>query len=60
MLQAGRPRVLFPKRSWDYVIWPNPSSRTVALGSTQPITEISKALPARKTNKLTAVCEPIV
>jgi hypothetical protein len=42
----------------------NPSSRTIALGSTQPLTEINaknfpggKGLPARKVNNLTAVYE---
>jgi hypothetical protein len=47
--------------------WPNPSSRTMALGSTQPLTEIStrnlpgsKRRPARKAGNLTAICEPIV
>jgi hypothetical protein len=41
MLQAGRSRVRFPMRSLDFFIWPNPSSRTMALGSTQPLTEMS-------------------
>jgi hypothetical protein len=46
---------------------PNPSSRTMALGSTQPLTEMStrnlpvgKGRPARKADNLTALCEPIV
>jgi hypothetical protein len=45
----------------------NPSSRTLALGSTQPLTEMStgiflgsKGRPACKTDKLTAIYEPIV
>jgi hypothetical protein len=47
----------------------NPSSRTMALGSTQPLTEMSisnfpgeggKGQPARKAENLTAICEPIV
>jgi hypothetical protein len=45
----------------------NPSSRTMALGSTQPLTEIStknlpggKRRPARKANNLTDICEPTV
>jgi hypothetical protein len=49
------------------VYLPNPSSRTMALGSTQPLTEIStrnlpggKERPARKADKLTAICEPTV
>jgi hypothetical protein len=47
--------------------WPNPSSRTMALGSTQPLTEMStrnlpggKGWPARGADDLTAICEPIV
>jgi hypothetical protein len=47
--------------------WPNPSSHTVALGSTQPPTEMStrnlpggKGRPARKADNLTAICEPNV
>jgi hypothetical protein len=46
---------------------PNPSSRTMALGSTQPLTEKStrnipggEGRPARKADNLTAVYEPIV
>jgi hypothetical protein len=38
-LQAGRPRVRVPMR-WIFN-WSNPSSRTMALGSSQPLTEIS-------------------
>jgi hypothetical protein len=41
MLQAGRSRVRFPMRSLDLFNLPNPSSRTMALGSTQPLTEMS-------------------
>jgi hypothetical protein len=47
--------------------WPNPSSRTMDLGSTQPLTEMStrnlpggRRRPARKTDNLTAISEPIV
>jgi hypothetical protein len=57
--QTGRSRVRFN--------WPNPSHRTMALGSTQPLTEISttnlsgdKGRPARKADNLTAICEPII
>jgi hypothetical protein len=46
---------------------PNPSSRTVALGLTQALTEVSKRnLPgvkgrlALKDNNLTAISEPII
>jgi hypothetical protein len=47
--------------------WSNPSNRTMALGSTQPLTEMStrnlpggKERPARGVDNLTAICEPIV
>jgi hypothetical protein len=47
---------------------PNSSRHTVALVSTQPLTEMrtknlsekDKALPARNADNLTAICEPIV
>jgi hypothetical protein len=46
--------------------WPNPSSRTMAVGSTQPLIEMStgnlpggKGRPARKADNLTAICETI-
>jgi hypothetical protein len=46
---------------------PTPSSRTMILGSTQPLKEMSarnlpggKGRPARKADNLTAICEPIV
>jgi hypothetical protein len=53
----------------DFFNLPNPSSRTMALGSTQPLTEMStrnlpgdgvKGGPMRKADNLTAICEPIV
>jgi hypothetical protein len=66
MLQAGRSRVRFPMRS-GFFNWRNPSGRTMALGSTQPLTEMNtrnlsrcKGRPARKADNLTAICEPIV
>ena len=40
MLQAGRSRVRFPMVSWEFFI-DNPSDRTMALGSTQPLKEMS-------------------
>jgi hypothetical protein len=47
--------------------WPNPSSRTMTLGSTQPLTEMStrslpggKARPAPKTDNLTTISESVV
>jgi hypothetical protein len=45
----------------------NPSSRTMALGSTQPLTEMSarnfpggKGRPAHKTDNHIVICAPIV
>jgi hypothetical protein len=65
MLQAGR--WASSPDEVDFFNWPNPSSRTMALGSTQPLTEMStrnipedKGRPARKADNLTAICEPIV
>jgi hypothetical protein len=68
MLQAERSRARFPMRSLDFFFnLPNSSSRTVALGSTQPVTEMSsrnlpggKGRPAHKVENLTAICEPII
>jgi hypothetical protein len=47
--------------------WPNPSSRIMALGLTQPLTEMStRNLPGSKgwleckADNLTAICEPTV
>jgi hypothetical protein len=66
MLQAGRSRDRIPDEV-DFFNLPNPSSRTMALGSTQPLTEMStrnipggEGRPARKADNLTAICEPIV
>jgi hypothetical protein len=66
MLQAGRPRDLIPMR-WIFFNLLNHSSRTMALESTQSLTEMStrnipggKGRPARKADNLTAICEPIV
>jgi hypothetical protein len=65
LLEAGRSRVPFPIMSLDFFNWPNPSSCTMALGSTQPLTEMStrnlsggEGRPARKAD-LTAICELI-
>jgi hypothetical protein len=63
MLQTGRSPVQVP----DKVDFFNSSNRTMALGSTQPLTEMStrnlsggkKRLVCRADN-LTAICEPIV
>jgi hypothetical protein len=66
MLQAGRTqdRIL---DEVDFFNLPNPSSHTMALGSTQSLTEMStrnvpggKMRPARKADNLPAICEPIV
>jgi hypothetical protein len=51
----------------DFFNLPSPSSGTMALGSTQPLTEMStrkltggKGRPARKADNLTAICKPTV
>jgi hypothetical protein len=41
MLQAGRSRVRVPMRSLTFYNLSNPSSRTMALGFTQPLTEMT-------------------
>jgi hypothetical protein len=63
MLQAGRLRVLFPMRSLVFFNLSNLSSRTMVLGSTQPVTEMStrnhpggKGWLALKADNLTAIC----
>jgi hypothetical protein len=67
MLQAGRSRVRFPMRSLGFFNRPNPFSLTMALESTQPLSEMStrnlpwgKGRPERKADNLTAICEPTV
>jgi hypothetical protein len=66
MLKAGRSRFRVPDEV-DFFNLPNPSSRTIVLGSTQPLTEMNtrnlsggKGRPTRKADNLTAICEPIV
>jgi hypothetical protein len=66
MLQAGRSPVQVPDEV-DFFNLPNPSSHTMALGLTQPLTEIStrnipggKKRPARRADNLAAIREPIV
>jgi hypothetical protein len=66
MLQAGRSPVRFPDEV-DFFNLPNPSSRTMALESTQLLTEMStrklrggKKGPARRADKLAAIYEPNV
>jgi hypothetical protein len=65
-LQVGRSLVRFPYEV-NFFNLPNASSRNMALGSTQSLTEMStrnlpggKRRPARKADNLTAICEPIV
>jgi hypothetical protein len=67
MLQAGRSRIRFPMRLTGLFNITNASSRNMALGSTQPLTEMStrnlpggKGRPAHKAENLTVICEPIV
>jgi hypothetical protein len=67
MLQAGRSRDRVPMR-WIFPNLPNPSGLTMALGSTQPLTEMStrnlikeknkpggKMRPARRADNLAAI-----
>jgi hypothetical protein len=56
-----------PDEIIGFSYWPNPSSHTMALGSTQRLTEMStrnfpggKERPARKADNLTATCESTV
>jgi hypothetical protein len=55
-----------PDEGIGFFSWPNPSSHIMAVGSTQPLREMStrnlpggKRWPARKAENLTAICEPI-
>jgi hypothetical protein len=66
MLQAGRSPFRVPDEV-DFFNLPNPSSRTMALGSTQLLTKIStrklpgvKKRPAHKADNLAAIYEPNV
>jgi hypothetical protein len=66
MLQTGRSPVQITDEV-DFPNLPNPSSRTMALGSSEPLTEMStreipagKKRPARKTDNLAAIYEPNV
>jgi hypothetical protein len=66
MLQTGRSPVRIPDEV-DFFNLPNPSSRTMALGWTQPLTEIStrklpggKKQPAHRPDNLAAIYEPNV
>jgi hypothetical protein len=58
MLQAGRSPVRVPDEV-DFFNLPNSSSRTMVLGSTQPLTEMSNSgRPARRADNLAAIYEP--
>jgi hypothetical protein len=66
MLQAGRSPVRAPDEV-DFFRLPNPSSCTMALGSTQPLTEMSTRIlpggikrPACRADNLEAIYEPNV
>jgi hypothetical protein len=66
MLQAGRSRFEAPDEV-DFFNLPNPSNRTMVLGSTQPLTEVStrnlpgsKKRPARRADNFAAICKPSV
>jgi hypothetical protein len=66
MLQAGRSPVQVPD-GVDFFNLPNPSSGTIALGSTQPLTQMStrnfpggKKRPVRRAGNLAAIYEPNV
>jgi hypothetical protein len=61
-------KFILPMSSLEYFVnSPNPSSRNMALGSTQPLTEIStrnlpggKGWSVRRADNLTSICELIV
>jgi hypothetical protein len=66
MLQAGRSPIRVPDEV-DFLNLPINSSRTVALVSTQPLTEMStrilpggKKQPTSRFDNLAAICEPNV
>jgi hypothetical protein len=66
MLEAGKSPVGVQDEV-DFFNLPNPSSHIVALGSTQPLTEMStwnlpggKKRPARRSDNIAAICEPNV
>jgi hypothetical protein len=60
--------VSIPDEFTGFFNWPDSSSRTMALGSTKPLIEMSTRnlprhkgrTPARKADNLTAICEPII
>jgi hypothetical protein len=67
MLQSRKVAGSIPDEVTGFLNWPNPSSRIMALGSTQPLIEMStrilpggKGRAALKADNLTAICEPTV
>jgi hypothetical protein len=68
MVQKGRSRVRFPLTLLLFFsMYLNPSSRTMAMGSTQPLKEMStrnlrsgKTRPVRKADNLTAINDQVV
>jgi hypothetical protein len=67
MKQARKIAGVIPDKVNGSFNWLNPSSRTMALGSSQPLTEMStrnlpggKKWPARKADNLNSICGPIV
>jgi hypothetical protein len=67
MLQAERSLNQIAMRLLKFFNLPNPSSSTMALGLTQPLTEMGTrnilggiGWPARRADTLTAIYEPIV
>jgi len=55
VLQIGRSLVRFQMVSVDFSLTENYSDRTTALGSNQPLTEMSKKRPGRKADNLTTI-----
>jgi hypothetical protein len=58
---------MVPNENTAFFNFPNPSSCTMALGLTQPLTEMStrnlledKGWPVHKADDLTDICEPTV
>jgi hypothetical protein len=66
MLQTRRSRVRFPMRTLEFFNSSDRTNRIMALGSTQPLTEMStrnlpggKGRPARMADNLNTISEPI-